>query len=639
MIPMPPAHSSSSAVGYRLLVFALLTSLGTTCAAVMHPATPSAGDATQMSIVFAYGWIASQSFLLTVPAILLGGWLARSWPRLGWSVGAALAEAVLVVVICDIVTFRWIGERFVSRAMWRILTSLRGSLSGHVTSTMIVSGAVLFIACAAYTAMAWYFSAKIADACSRSNRMPRSTTSLGISVFGCLLISSPAIWNGRRTVAEMAEHSARHPVCAFGLVGYHGVGRRAAMNENSNPERSSMFATAVTARDHDQRQLHVDLTSLDDTGQDARPDVLMVVIESFRPELVAAEVMPNLWGYAENGIFCRQHFSGGNATNHGMFSLLNGLEAIWYERDVRYSPLLNRLFHQSGYELGFFGGHNDWRTFLMDGYINDAQYDVFEIDEPNWLESDRRSTQRAAMFLGRTGQQTRGPRLAVLYLYSTHANYHSYLQDQVFQPAADDRFLIPFSKSASPAIWNRYKNSARSIDRFLAAVMNPHRVIIVTGDHGESFLEDGVCGHGVRISKYENMTPAVVYVPGAKPRLLDAPTMHADLLPTLLSAVGIRVRPVDAFDGDDLLTTSDDDLADRVFATRNYLSDDVAIIGPWTDRNDQPFGYRASVSLRRLSATALGAIDPSGTEQTADLPENSIESAFNRWLQRRFGEL
>ena len=266
-------------------------------------------------------------------------------------------------------------------------------------------------------------------------------------------------------------------------------------------------------RDHDQRQLGVVLGEASDAA--TMPDVLIVVVESFRHELIAPDVMPHLWSYAEKGIWCRQHFSGGNATNHGMFSLLNGLEAIWYERSVRYSPLLNRLFRQAGYELGFFGGHNDWRKFLMDGYISREHYDVFQIDSPNWLASDRRATQRAASFLDRSDERDRPasapdrakrPRLAVLYLYSTHANYHSYAEDRVFLPAADDRFLIPYTQTARPEVWNRYKNSARSIDRLLAAVMRPDRIVVVTGDHGESFLEDGVCGHGARISKYQNMT-------------------------------------------------------------------------------------------------------------------------------------
>ncbi len=650
-----------------LIVFALFASLGATSVAALYPPTlivdeVAGGEATVaegslIMSVFAVGWIGSQAFLLTIPSIVVGSAVARKWPRLGKGVGAAMAYAVIVVMLCDVVTYHWIGQRFASRAMWRISTSLRGSLAGHVTSTMIVSAVLLSMACAAYASLAWYGATKIANRWSGSERLPRPLTALSACVVVSLVVSSPAIWNADRTLEEMSLHSSRHPFCAFRLVAHRGVGPAPEiekLRDRSTQQVSAeeMFDAAISARDRDQRRLGVVQLPPGDADSGAPSDVLIVVIESFRHELLCREVMPNLLGFAERGIWCRQHFSGGNATNHGMFSLLNGLEAIWYDREVRYSPILNRLFRQAGYELGFFGGHNDWRKFLMDGYISDAHYDLFETEKPNWLVSDRRATQRAATFLDRRGGQKRRPRLAVLYLYSTHANYHSYAEDRIFQPSADDRFLIPFTAGAKPAIWNRYKNSARSIDRLLAAVMTQDRVVIVTGDHGESFLEDGVCGHGIRISKYQNMTPAVIYCPRREPRVIDFPTMHADLLPTLLAAVGLTTTgptttgPTttgpDVLDGDDLMTISDADLAGRVFATRNYLDDDLAIVGPWTLRKDRPFAFRVSVSLKnsrkRAPPRALNAIDATGAEQVSAGVERGDDRALNRWLKQRFGD-
>jgi membrane-anchored protein YejM (alkaline phosphatase superfamily) len=420
----------------------------------------------------------------------------------------------------------------------------------------------------------------------------------------------------------------------IGLISFHNPGRivpAAKQLASENP-----LKWAVLTRDHQQRQLGVDRTALPDRSL---PDVLIVVVESFRHELVDPQVMPNLSRYAELGIHCRSHFSGGNATNHGMFSLLNGLEAIWYERPVRYSPLLNRVFRQAGYELGFFAGHDDWRKFYMDGYISDEHFDVFETSSPGGLASDRRATQLASDFLNRdeTSEQRR-PRLALLYLYATHATYNSYVEDQVFQPAADDRFLIPYPQAARPQIWNRYKNSARSVDRLLSAVLRQDRVVVVTGDHGESFLEDGTIGHGIRISAFQNKTPAVLFIPGQPGRVIEAPTSHADLLPTILSATGVPLSDDGVFDGVDLLEASDEILSKRLLVTRNYLRDDVALIGPWTNRADQPFGYRVSVSLRDMHMSALNCIDQRGYQQeSVDGDETQVGEALEQWSKSRFG--
>lgn len=446
-----------------------------------------------------------------------------------------------------------------------------------------------------------------------------------------LVIALPSLVDFEQTRRAMAEHSSRHPLCVIGIFSAHGPGAVAAVQ--GTVTRTSPLEQAVLIRDHQQRRLGVDRVSI---GNRSLPDVLIVVVESFRHELVDPAVMPQLSQYAERGLHCRFHFSGGNATNHGMFSLLNGLEAIWYERPVRYSPLLPRLFRQAGYELGFFAGHDDWRKFYMDGYLSPEHFDVFETSAPDGLASDRRATRLASGFLShRSTPDSQRPRLALLYLYATHATYHSYLEDQIFTPAADQRMLMPYPQSSQPKVWNRYKNSARTVDRFLSAVMSEDRVVLVTGDHGESFLEDDTIGHGIRVSAFQNMTPAVLYVPGKPHRVIEAPTSHADLLPTLLSAIGIPIREKGVFDGVDLFKASDDQLSQRLLVTRNYLRDDIALIGPWTRRDDRPFAYRLSVSLREMRCSPLSAIDRRGYEQSTEENGEATE-VLEQWIESRF---
>ncbi|KAA1257887.1 Inner membrane protein YejM [Rubripirellula obstinata] len=313
------------------------------------------------------------------------------------------------------------------------------------------------------------------------------------------------------------------------------------------------------------------------------PDVLIVVLESFRYELVEPEVMPNLAGAAEQGLWCKGHFSSGNATSHGMFSIVTGMDATWFDTSLRYQAPLYRLFRSAGYELGFFAGHDDWRTFFMDGFVSAEQFDEFSISPQNRLESDRQSIQAAMKFL--EPDQSRGPRLAILYLYVTHAPYRSYAEDRFFEPAAKDGFLIPYSSDQVDQVWNRYKNSARTADRWIGLLLSSAEdcVVLVTGDHGESFLEDGTIGHGSKISPQQNMTPMILVGPGVPTRKINAPTIHSDVLPTLLAATGIRlsdsVQADDAddrlFDGINLLDVSEGELSVRENVTRDYLTDEV----------------------------------------------------------------
>lgn len=626
MSPTEPGKALSavpSQVDRRIVVLAVLATIASTLIAWLYAGRISIGP-------FEVSWIAAQAFLLTTPGIVIARLVHKRNPLVASIFGSLWVLAVPLLMLLDAITFHWIGDRFLSPAVWRVVTDLRTALSGHVTVNMAATGAIALLGCSVSIALMCWSAERIADAWANRSTLPGPTLSFlaGLCLVG--LFSIPAPVNFPQTRRTMAKDSSRHPLCVFGLVPFRGVGDAAPDTGQATVIRS--LESAVVARDHQQRRLTIDRAESDFSNL---PDVLIVVVESFRRELIEPEVMPNLWEYATKGIHCRTHFSGGNATNHGLFSLLNGLEAIWYERPVRYTPLLNRLFREAGYELGFFAGHDDWRKFYMDGYLSDEHFDVFEIAKPEGLKSDRRATELASMFLDRKDAATedRRPRLALLYLYATHATYNSYVEDQHFQPAADDRFIYPFSESVQPAVWNRYKNSARTVDRFLNAVMRDDRVVIVTGDHGESFLDDDTIGHGIRISEFQNMTPAVIYVPGGTPRSIEAATSHADLLPTLVSAVGLRLSSQTTLDGVDLNAARDESLSDRIFVTRNYLHDDVGLIGPWTIRNDKPFAYRISVSLREMKINPINAIDSRGYEMSA----HKADPLLKDWSKMRFG--
>ena len=633
---------TSNFSAWRLLVLTELATLFSTVIAVFYPYGTSLADSTHGSIVAAVLWIVAQSFFLILPGLLLG--LATLKISRGPKVNRRLTIcasvwvfAVPLLVLCDNVSFGWISERFLSRSVARVLGELPQRLAAHVPLSTWMFAACLLTGFVVFVATAWWLSGRLAKLLESesmgssviANRLLRPWVVVVLLIAVATVFSIPAALNWRTTSGEMYAGSARHPFCSVYLVPSANVG---SYDELVTPQSTDTVGTMreiLAGLDQRHAMLFVDGKAGD------QPDVVMVVIESLRHELVDPEIMPELSGIAARGIHCRNHFSSGNATNHGFFSLLNGLDATWYPRAVRKAPILNRLFREAGYEIGFFAAHNDWVKFHMDGFLNRQQFDRFEVEKPSWLESDRRATQSAVNFLD-APRESRRPRLAFLYLYSTHANYHSYAKDQVFQPAAGDRFLIPYQKSDVPQVWNRYKNSARSVDRFLSSVMQDDRVVIVTGDHGESFLEDGVCGHGVRISRYQNMTPAVIYVPNRTAQTIDAPTTHADVLPTLLSATGISTSDPDVLDGWNLMDADEDDLKDRVVLTRNYLSDDCGLIQQAESASDV-FAYRAAISLNQWTATALNAIDPFGNETEGDARAST--QRLQKWIADRFGDV
>ena len=78
--------------------------------------------------------------------------------------------------------------------------------------------------------------------------------------------------------------------------------------------------------------------------------------------------------------------------------------------------------------------------------------------------------------------------------------------------------------------------------------MLEHSVVLVTGDHGQEFNENGknYWGHAANYTKYQIQVPLLVYYPGVEARVYNHRTTHYDIAPTLLQrAMGVSNPPSD----------------------------------------------------------------------------------------------
>jgi arylsulfatase A-like enzyme len=104
-----------------------------------------------------------------------------------------------------------------------------------------------------------------------------------------------------------------------------------------------------------------------------------------------------------------------------------------------------------------------------------------------------------------------------------------------------------------------YDGNIREGDRIFGAMTDflaesglaDRTVVVVAADHAESMGEHGLFGHN-RLWYGVLHTPLIVHVPGAAHRVLDHPVMNVDILPTILSLLGLEapadIRGVNVFD-------------------------------------------------------------------------------------------
>ncbi|MFG0264008.1 MAG: sulfatase-like hydrolase/transferase [Rhodopirellula sp. JB055] len=529
-------------------------------------------------------------------------------------------------VLADLLIFHWIGIRLVSADAWNLFSTRVPSLVPYLTLEMTLRWT---FAIAALLAMGWACLRGVQLLAQALESRPRHMSVRAATyawTLGVLATAVPGLATWPSTQHNMATMPSRH---AFGVTGWFDDLTLNAETKVPDIDPVPQFSSADVARRTQGFRFNV----VQETKPTA-PDILLVVIESLRSELIHPSVMPNVHHQAMRGLWMRRHHSGGNASSLGLFSLVSGLDAIWfYLADVRFSPAMNRLFRQAGYELGLFAGADDWDAFQMEAFIHADAYDTFEIKPRNGLASDQHAINSAHKYLSRTdlpdGEQ-RSPRLAVLYLYATHAPFLVAPEHVRDLPSAGEDYPLPFGPDSRKAIWNRYRNSARTLDAMIAPLLtDPNRLVAMVGDHGEAFLEDGTIGHGTRLSATQARTPAILFGPEVAHRKIDTNTSHADLLPTLLSLAGIQVSDPDSFDGIDL---SADSPKPRVLAIADYLRPQALLISPATV-DSKVFGVQCELTLRPPEIQIRGPRDARGNslDPPAGFQSSQVVQEYLRW--------
>jgi arylsulfatase len=105
-----------------------------------------------------------------------------------------------------------------------------------------------------------------------------------------------------------------------------------------------------------------------------------------------------------------------------------------------------------------------------------------------------------------------------------------------------------------------YDGNIREGDRIFGALLeflaesglDERTVVVLAADHAESMGEHDLFGHN-RLWYGVLHTPLIIHVPGKGHRVVDRPVMNVDILPTILSVLGLEVpadiRGVDVFGG------------------------------------------------------------------------------------------
>lgn len=294
------------------------------------------------------------------------------------------------------------------------------------------------------------------------------------------------------------------------------------------------------------------------------PNIVWLVAESLRFDMLDPKIMPHTWQFSGQAMRLEKHYSGGNLTQMGVFSMFYGLYSpYWFPMlDNRRSPVLMDVMQEENYQFGLYTSQRftfpafDKTVFAKmnpaDLHERQGGADPWKRDEVNISEMldfiDKRDTNR--------------PFMTYMFFEATHANYDFPPESAIAKPYLEDlNYLTADFKGQISEIKNRYINAANSVDMQIGRVIDHLRekrlldntIVIVLGDHGEEFMERGRWGHSAEFNRFQTSTPAVVYVPGQKPRVITGITSHLDIPATLMPLLGVRNPASDYSLGKNLL--------------------------------------------------------------------------------------
>jgi len=294
------------------------------------------------------------------------------------------------------------------------------------------------------------------------------------------------------------------------------------------------------------------------------PNVVWLVAESLRFDMLDSQIMPRLWDFSQDALRLEKHYSGGNLTQMGVFSMFYGLySTYWFSMlDSRRSPVLMDVMQKENYQFGLYTSQRfTFPAFDKTIFVNMKPADMHERSgggEP-W-QRDRTNIDEMLDFIGR--RDANRPFMTYMFFESTHANYNFPPESVIAKPYLEDlNYLTTDFTAEINKIKNRYINAAHYVDRQIGRVIDHLRqqklldntIVIVLGDHGEEFMERARWGHSAEFNRFQTSTPAVIWVPGQKSRVVNGITSHLDIPATLLPLLGVKNPPSDYSLGYNLL--------------------------------------------------------------------------------------
>jgi len=519
------------------------------------------------AIAFASAVIASYSFIYLMPAGLLHSVLyttaklfhiADTFLLKAFMYGVMVLALALthLVILVDKVIYKMYGFHF-NGFVWNLLTTKGGIESigfdtmAYWTSAGVFLGAILVEILLLIVCIRWEWF--------KTNRVRKAPHYLRIAmpyvaVFMFIvqgLFFGISSFNGNSSVL-----TASNTFPFFVPTTFRSTLIKLGFESNRN--------TVLTAKQSDNLALQYPLKEIRQQPDSPRYNIVWLVAESWRADMLNKEIMPKTWEFAQKAQHFLNHYSGGNGTRKALFSMFYGLYGNYWSNSLneQRSPVLMDLLQKDDYQIDLYTSarftYPEFDKTLFSRIPTEHLHE--QPDSVGW-KSDRINVSRMLDFI--VHRDIAKPFMTFMFFESPHARYY-------FPPECEIRkeYLKEFNYATANIqkdiglIFNRYVNSCNHLDTQFSRVIDALEkeglldttIVIMTGDHGEEFMEHGRWGHNSAFVEQQIRTPLIIWVPGMKPAEYTKMTSHLDIPATIMNVLGVENPPEDYSLGFDLFS-------------------------------------------------------------------------------------
>jgi glucan phosphoethanolaminetransferase (alkaline phosphatase superfamily) len=265
------------------------------------------------------------------------------------------------------------------------------------------------------------------------------------------------------------------------------------------------------------------------TDKFPKANIILITMESlsacyFKDYMPTDNDMPYFFSLKKRGLLSQCHIAPSGLTNNALHHLYTG----GYRKDFQYSHV--KKLNTAGYQSIFLTSQKS-TEFNMDKLLSKLGFDTvidnisLSSNASNRLNDPDFFKQAVPYLLNTLKKET--PFLLHLINNQTHGPYFTYEAKYADRKA---RYLAAV-READCTLETFITDLGKYIDL-------SNTFIIFTGDHGESFGEEGYTSHANSIIQPQLQVPFVIYHPEVSPQMFSFST-HFDVMPTLLDFCGV----------------------------------------------------------------------------------------------------